>query len=86
MNRRITDKDLQALRASYNWFKTFEARADGTHQVQLVFAMGPNEDIDFGIIVTWNGQKTDAYRWRCGEDDTLTLSLGSMFTAVPYRT
>lgn len=59
----------------------------GDHTALFSVNVNPNTNYKFKLMEKWSGNEvSDAdLTWRCGETDILSLSVGPMFTTLPYR-
>ena len=66
----------------------FELRVARDHKVTYTAFLNPDSTSTIKISESLNGVPTTTgiHKWRCGDDDTLTLSMGVLVTSVPYRT
>ncbi len=58
------------------------------HSTIFSVSINPNTNYRFDLSETWQGVvlKDATLTWRCGDTDIFTLSVGPMFTTLPYRT
>jgi hypothetical protein len=58
------------------------------HSAIFSVSVNPNTNYKFDLSEIWQGVtlKNATLTWRCGDTDIFTLSVGPMFTTLPYRT
>jgi hypothetical protein len=62
--------------------------SNGEHTASFTVNVNPNTNYKFELAEKWNGKSLPNadLTWRCGETDILSLSVGPLFTTLPYRT
>jgi hypothetical protein len=58
----------------------------GPHTFTGYVNLQPNMDYKFHLLQTFVGKVVDSLNWRCGENDVVTLSIGTLFSSLPTRT
>ena len=68
------------------WLKLLESPAP--HYADFSVTINPSENYQLTTTLIWKGREVanGTLQWQCGEQDILTLSLGPLVTAMPYRT